>query len=51
MGTNEAVKDPVCGRDITPATAVSSAEHKGTTYYFCSEDCYETFRADPASYT
>ena len=47
---NDVHKDPVCGMDVTPATAVSSTEYKGTTYYFDSEDCYETFMADPAGH-
>lgn len=46
-----AVKDPVCGMDLEEADAVATAEHGGTTYYFCSEDCAEEFRADPDSYT
>ena len=51
MDSNATLKDPVCGMDVTPATAVSSTEHNGTTYYFCSEDCFRTFNADPDSYT
>ena len=51
MNDTTTLKDPVCGMDVTPATAVSSAEHKGKTYYFCSEDCYKTFTADPDSLT
>lgn len=41
------VKDPVCGMEIDPATAAASQEHRGTTYYFCSEACHEKFVADP----
>jgi ribosomal protein L24E len=29
----------VCGRHITEAQALPSAEHEGTTYLFCSERC------------
>jgi len=39
------VKDPVCGMDIDPAAAAASEEHEGTTYYFCSEACYQKFVA------
>lgn len=47
----EAMRDPVCGMTVTPATSVSSAEHQGTTYSFCSEDCYRAFTDNPAAYT
>ena len=46
-----AVKDPVCGMTLEEADAVSSVEHGGTTYYFCSNDCAEEFGNDPDSYT
>jgi Cu+-exporting ATPase len=40
--------DPVCGMTVDPAKARGgSAEHAGTTYYFCSEGCRKTFVADP----
>ena len=42
--------DPVCGMAVDPDTAVASAEHEGTTYYFCSQDCYRTFTENPSSY-
>lgn len=42
--------DPACGTSVTPATAMTSAEREGATYSFCSEDCYPTFTADPATY-
>lgn len=45
-----AVKDPVCGMTLEEADAVTTVEHDGTTYYFCSEDCAQEFRSDPASY-
>lgn len=32
------VVDPVCDMTISPADAVGHVEHKGRTYYFCSED-------------
>ncbi len=47
MGT---VRDPVCGMDIDPATAVGSQEYAGQTYYFCSQGCLERFREDPERY-
>ena len=43
-------KDPVCGMEIEEEDAVGTAEHGGRTYYFCSNDCLEEFRADPSAY-
>ena len=45
-----AVKDPVCGMDVDPATSKHRAEYEGQTYYFCSEHCRAKFEVDPASY-
>ena len=45
------VKDPVCGMTLDDADAEGSSEYNGTTVYFCSTDCKETFDADPESYT
>ena len=43
--------DPVCGMDVTPGDAAGgSAEHAGTTYWFCNPGCRERFIADPARY-
>ena len=39
--------DPVCGMTISPATAAASRDIAGTTYYFCSAHCANTFDADP----
>ena len=41
------VKDPVCGMEIDPATAFTTREHMGQTFYFCSVSCVEQFDADP----
>lgn len=48
-GLNE-VLDPVCGMTISPADAVGTLEHAGHTYYFCSDTCLQTFRANPATF-
>jgi len=45
-----AVKDPVCGMDVDPATSKHRAEYDGQSYYFCSEHCRAKFEVDPASY-
>ena len=48
--TMATVKDPVCGMEIDPATAAGSEEYEGTTYYFCSQRCHDSFVADPEKY-
>ncbi|HEU5275667.1 MAG TPA: heavy metal translocating P-type ATPase [Xanthobacteraceae bacterium] len=45
-----AVKDPVCGMWVDPATAKHRADHSGATYYFCSAGCRSKFVADPSRY-
>ena len=44
------VTDPVCNMTFEPGDAVETVEHEGTTYYFCSTDCAESFREEPADY-
>ena len=44
------VTDPVCGMSIDPATAATSTEHEGHTYYFCSQHCADSFAANPDTY-
>ncbi|HKU72016.1 MAG TPA: YHS domain-containing protein, partial [Burkholderiales bacterium] len=44
------VVDPVCGMTVDPASAAGSHVHDGTTYYFCSKHCLESFRAAPRKY-
>ena len=36
------VRDPVCGTFVTPGDA-RSLTSKGTTYYFCSDECRQKF--------
>ena len=44
-------KDPVCGMDVIPGQAAGgSADHAGSTYWFCSNSCREKFLANPARY-
>ena len=45
-----AVKDPVCGMNVEPATAKHKFDHAGKAYYFCCASCLEKFRADPDHY-
>lgn len=44
------VTDPVCQMKIRPSEAVAQVEHEGTTYYFCSQDCADSFRESPEDY-
>jgi YHS domain-containing protein len=37
------VRDPVCGTHVTPRANLSITA-KGTTYYFCSEQCRDKFQ-------
>jgi len=44
-------KDPVCGMDVTDTANAESSEHKGKTYYFCSNLCKIQFEQNPDKYT
>jgi Cu+-exporting ATPase len=44
------VKDPVCGMMIEDHDAKAKSDYQGKTYYFCSEECKQSFDADPARY-
>jgi xanthine dehydrogenase accessory factor len=44
------VLDPVCGMEVSIATATETAEVGGVLYYFCGAGCRRRFEADPASY-
>ena len=49
----EATRDPVCGMEVDQAKAKAAGrkiEHRGTTYYFCSEDCKHKFEKSPENY-
>ncbi|HEV8353653.1 MAG TPA: YHS domain-containing protein [bacterium] len=43
-------RDPVCGMQVDEKTAAGKSEHKGTTYYFCSEGCKAAFDQNPEQY-
>src|SRR5437016_2606868 len=45
-----AVKDPVCGMTVNPATAKHSLSHKGQPHFFCCSHCAEKFKASPEKY-
>jgi Cu+-exporting ATPase len=42
--------DPVCGMQVDEKNAPARSTYKGVTYYFCSNQCKETFTADPQRY-
>jgi RND family efflux transporter MFP subunit len=45
--------DPVCGMAVDSMTARAAnrvGEHKGKTYYFCSEECKKSFDKDPVKF-
>ena len=44
------VRDPVCGMTLEEKDAAASVQHEGKTYYFCSQQCRETFQANPGAY-
>ncbi|MEW6055507.1 MAG: heavy metal translocating P-type ATPase [Bdellovibrionota bacterium] len=44
------VKDPVCGMDVDPNDSAGNHLLNGTTYYFCSKSCLESFRKSPDKY-
>jgi P-type Cu+ transporter len=46
-GQNESITDPVCGMTVDPAHAAGKHEHKGKTYYFCSQHCLAKFKENP----
>lgn len=44
------VIDPVCKMTIEDKDAVATSSYKGTTYYFCTEQCKEDFDKDPQAF-
>jgi Cu+-exporting ATPase len=45
-----ALRDPVCGMDVTYENAQARSEYNGQTYYFCSIECKESFDREPEAY-
>ena len=39
-----AIKDPICGMTVDPATALSTT-HDGQKFYFCSQHCLDKFNS------
>jgi Cu+-exporting ATPase len=42
--------DPVCGMKVDIGARGPSFDHRGETYYFCSQGCRTKFAADPERY-
>jgi len=49
-GSEERVRDPVCGMLVAPADAAGSSVHDGRTVYFCSLHCKQKFDAHPEAF-
>lgn len=45
-----ALRDPICGMDVTYENAQARSEFDGQTYYFCSIECKEAFDREPEKY-
>ena len=45
-----AVKDPVCGMTVDPATSKHRHDLEDANFFFCSEGCRSKFAAHPESY-
>src|SRR5262245_9666951 len=42
--------DPVCGMEVSPATAAGKFDYEGETYYLCHPNCLRKFSAAPQVY-
>ena len=42
--------DPICGMTVSVEGATATAEHEGTTYFFCCQHCRAAFLEEPARY-
>jgi Cu+-exporting ATPase len=49
-GSKAAVRDPVCGMTVDPATSQHRFDFGGETFHFCSAGCRTKFAADPKAY-
>jgi Cu+-exporting ATPase len=44
------VKDPVCGMEFDSSQAEAQESYPGQAYYFCSEECRQTFDDNPKEF-
>ena len=42
--------DPVCNMKVDENSAAAKLNHNGKDYYFCSQQCADKFRSNPAQY-
>ncbi|MBI1912173.1 MAG: YHS domain-containing protein [Deltaproteobacteria bacterium] len=42
--------DPVCKMEIDREDAEAEVQYQGNKYYFCSEECKESFDRNPEQY-
>ena len=42
--------DPVCGMTVQEKDAPVRTTYSGKNYYFCSNDCFQKFNANPRKY-
>lgn len=47
---NQTYQDPVCGMQVTPATAAGKSEYNGNAYYFCFDEYKQAFDRNPEKY-
>ena len=43
-------RDPVCDMSVEERSAPVTTTYGGKTYYFCSNDCFQRFNANPQKY-
>jgi YHS domain-containing protein len=43
-------KDVVCGKELQASSAAATLNHEGKVFYFCSEECKNTFEAEPEKF-
>lgn len=43
-------RDPVCGMQVSEASAPAKTEYQGKTYFFCSQACKAVFERDPTKF-
>jgi len=46
----QSYRDPVCGMEVSPITAIEVYDYKHKTYYFCAAICKEAFETEPQKY-
>jgi YHS domain-containing protein len=42
--------DPVCKMQVEEKTAAGKSEYRGKAYFFCSDQCKQTFDRSPERY-